>query len=153
MKPSLVSFLAGALLLASPAFAQDPSGVYGYIAFTDPATGARWLPDRGYPAEIAVVFRAVAGGREHRTSFENQGCIARFPTACMYEIRFNYTEVDTLPTALATSGASTGPRQVQYNPRNWRYDRVEVGPWRFAFGPSSAPIPITRRASPYSDLR
>ncbi|HEY7481980.1 MAG TPA: hypothetical protein VH680_15805 [Gemmatimonadales bacterium] len=133
--------------------AQDPSGVYGYIAFTDPASGTRWVPDRGYPAEIAVVFRSVADGREHRASFINPGCQARFPTACMYEIAFNYTDVETTPTALARSGGATGPSQIQYNPRSWRYDRVEVGPWRFAFGTTSEPLPLSRRATPYADLR
>jgi hypothetical protein len=73
---------AGTIRSAS---AQDPSGVYGYIAFIDPATGA--------------------------------------------------------------------PSQIQYNPRTWRYDRVEVGPWRFAFGTSSEPLPVNRRATPYPDLR
>ena len=148
-------FAASALVL----HAQEPSGVVGYIAFVDPATGERWIPKgeggtvRGYPREIAVIFRNRADNREHRVAIENWAGNMTFADSVKYEITFTGTPIDTPPIWLRRTGEGGGPMQVQVNFERWRFDRVEAGPWRMFEGGRETTVPLTRRASPFPGLR
>src|SRR6266496_3481235 len=109
------------LNLAAPAvaLAQEPSGVVGYIAFTDPRTNERWIPINdagnlmGYPGLITVVFRSKTDGREHRVSIENWAGTMRLRDAIKYEITFTHSDfaTDTPPMLLESREAGSRPRQ------------------------------------------
>lgn len=162
----LVTVIAIHLAAAPPASAQDPSEVSGYIAFADPATGALWLPLSpdgtavvGFPTEVAVVFRSRTGAGERRVRFTGTWCgtgyVGRPETGAMavpYRIRLTQR-------ADAPEPGAVGVCQAAYNPDQWQFDRVEMGPWSYSgrtIGGISIPalnVPLTRRASPFSELR
>ncbi len=151
---------AALVTLAAPAIAraQEPSGIVGYIAFTDPSTNERWIPKTpdgaviGYPAAIVVVFRSKSDGREQRVRVENVGPTVTFPNAMKYEITFSHSDFADPPNELHGTGP-TGARGIQYNFDRWRFDRVEAEPYRMFSGGRETRVPLNRRGTPFPDLR
>jgi hypothetical protein len=141
------------------AHAQEPSGIVSYIAFTDPGTNERWIPKTadgaviGYPVAIVVIFRSKTDGRESRVRVENPGPTVVFADAAKYEITFTHSDYADPPILLGRSAGSSGPRQVQFHYDRWRFDRVEIEPWRLFSGGRETRVPLNRRGSPFPDLR
>lgn len=115
-----------------PERAPEPTGVYGWIAIVDPATGQKWLPLReetggagGYPSAIDVRFEPVFGGSPVTVSYRAGAGIQMDPerNAWRYAIDFDHVTTMTGPPAKA---GSTG---VRYNPAEWRFAGVDMGPY------------------------
>lgn len=153
MKRLIATIVVLAALGAAPAFAQEPASVYRYIALIDPASGEKWIPkdDRGnlmgYPQSFTVYFRPASGaGAPASVTIEGglPGSVT-FATYVRWEIRFDHgRSLSTVPERVGLT--------VRYNPELWRFDRVELGPWR-SLEPSIGTIPLTRRPEPFPDIR
>jgi hypothetical protein len=143
--------------LQLPERAPEPTGVYGWIAIVDPATGQKWLPLReetgragGYPSAIEVRFVPVLGGSPVTVSFRaSEGIqmdLAR--NAWRYAIDFEHVTTMTGPPA---RGGTAG---VRYNPALWRFAGVEMGPYNYnrPSGIRLWSVDFDQRSSPFSDL-
>jgi hypothetical protein len=150
----------------------EPAGVYGYIAFTDPTTGKRYLgldtsvtppAQKGGPVTCVVVFKSKRGladvkveypscQRMQQSTIEQAG---KEPVAVPYAVQFLHDTSIEGPPARADQPSA----RIRYNPQQWSFDHVEIGPWR-TFRPSAdgktqtvdLEIPLKPRATPWTDL-
>lgn len=139
---------------------MEPASVYGYVAFIDPATGERWIPEGrsggtdGYISRVILVFSAVSNPRDTRSViFENiGGAIMKggWGSAMRYEVRFDFRSLTGRAGEPIAIRSDRGPL-VGYNPAEWTFtDGITLEPW-VSLGLGK--IPLTQRATPFPELR
>jgi len=111
---------------------REPSGVYGWLVVTDPATGERWYPtneqgqSRG-TISMTLQFRKVSDGRTKDVSV-NSGNRNLFQPdsgrhAWRYAIRFDHD-------ATWEADPRTELSSIKYSPNVWRFNGI-VGTTRY----------------------
>src|SRR5579885_2848586 len=141
----------------------EPSGVYGYITVIDPTNGHKYAgpggPSSGtglaFPANV-VFRRKLDITQTYTVNFESFGCsyYGNPPVACWYVFRFTQ---DNDTVSVPFNGTDN---TIHYNPNQWRFLRVEMGPLRWdeqqSLSASAPPVhvtvPIAQANSPFSDL-
>jgi hypothetical protein len=115
-----------------PERSPEPTGVYGWIAIVDPATGQKWLPyleerDRvgGYPSAINVRFQPILGGSPATVSFRAGVGIQIDPARNAWRYAITLVHVATMTGPPAKAGSAG----VRYNPARWRFAGLEMGPY------------------------
>jgi len=156
---AIVVLTCGIAGVSAPAYAQRPSGVVGYIAFIDPATGERWSPRSaegavlGAPRQLVFTFRS-GDGREQRVAIEDWAGSQVLPDAVKYEVEFHHHPIFDPTWLRPSAGARPAPMQIHFNFERWTYVSVEAGPWRLLSSEGrETSVPLARRATPFPDLR
>jgi hypothetical protein len=133
-KASGVSTMAGDKTRVMRATARaeiaEPGGIYGWMAFTDPATGAHWAPSaegssriHGYPMSMDISFRSVESGREHIITLYGASHFRADHTrrAWHYAISFDH---ETTWVGSPTLAGDT----IKYSPSLWRFNGIARNP-------------------------
>ena len=140
-----------------PERAPEPTGLYGWIAIVDPRTGQKWLPQQeengrvgGYASAIHLHFEPIFGGSPVTVSFRAAVGIEMdlAHNAWRYTIDFDHITTMTGPPA---KGGSAG---VRYNPAEWRFAGLQMGPYYHdrPGGIRVWSVDFAQRASPFGDL-
>jgi hypothetical protein len=148
-------------LRARPVSVPEPSGIFGWLVLTDPATGARWFPTDadGRPRgkfSIHLQFRNVQTGALNEVYLTGPSYF--FPDSARqawhYQIRFIH---DT--TTERAPRREDAARGVRYNPNIWRFSGISGDPFYRIMTPLEGggqrvdwEARYHRRGAPFADL-
>jgi hypothetical protein len=119
-----------------PSTTPEPSHVWGYITFIDPATGQKFLPSsldydppvvNGYPEAIYIIFRSADGTRTTRVTFLNSDFLL---TSRLGTTAYIYS-VHLIQDYRAAEPLTGNGNFVRYNPDQWSFDSVAMDDYNF----------------------